>query len=147
MSSSMNKANLIAVTSLAILLKIGFKSSIFRPVWPWNLMDDLKKKKGTSSTLCETLCIISKSSVNSNWSYSPETHIWGQNWWFFCPVWPWNLTDDLEKNRATSSFVHHFKAICAFKLELQSGSNQFGSKSIIFRPVWPWNLTGDLEKQ
>ena len=46
-----------------------------------------------------------------------------------------------------SSFVHHFKAMGVFKLELQSGNSQFGSKSAIFCPVWPWNLTDDLEKQ
>ena len=45
-----------------------------------------------------------------------------------------------------SSFVHYFKAICDFKLELQSGNAQFGSKLAIFCPVWPWNLTDDLEK-
>ena len=43
---------------------------------------------------------------------------------------------------ATSSFVHHFIAICEFKLELQSGNAQFGSKSKIFLAVWPWNSTG-----
>ena len=43
------------------------------------------------------LCIISKPSVNLNWSYSPETLNSGQNRRFFCPVWPWNLTHDLEK--------------------------------------------------
>ena len=69
----------------------------------------------------------------------------------FCPVWLWNLTDYLEKHRAprlcyTLSFVHHFKAICEFKLELQSWNAQFGSKSTLFCPVWPWNLTDDLEK-
>ena len=32
----------------------------------------------------------------------------------------------------TLSFVHHFKVICEFKLELQSGNAQFGSKSSIF---------------
>ena len=32
----------------------------------------------------------------------------------------------------TSSFVHHFKSICEFKLELQSGNAQFGSKLVIF---------------
>ena len=40
-----NKANLrdlMDATRLEILFKIGFKSSIFRPLWPWNLMDDLK---------------------------------------------------------------------------------------------------------
>ena len=47
---------------------------------------------------------------------------------------------------ATSSFVHHFVAICVFKLELQSGNAQSGSNSTIFRAVrvtlkfdvWPW---------
>ena len=33
-----------------------------------------------------------------------------------------------------SSFVHHFIAICEFKLELQSRSIPFGSKSAIFVP-------------
>ena len=47
----------------------------------------------------------------------------------------------------TSSFVHHSVAICVFKLELQSGNAQSGSKSTIFRAVWPWNLTDDLDKQ
>ena len=28
------------------LTQIGFKSSIFQPVWPWNLMDDPKKTIG-----------------------------------------------------------------------------------------------------
>ena len=50
----------------------------------------------------------------------------------FRAVWPWNLTDDLEKKKghlfyATSSFVHHFVAIGEFKLELQSGNAQSGS--------------------
>ena len=47
----------------------------------------------------------------------------------------------------TSSFVRYFKAINEFKLELQSGNAQFGSKSAIVCPVWPWNLTDDVEKQ
>ena len=54
--------------------------------------------------------------MNWNWSYSPETPNSGQNRWFFCPVWPWNLMDDPEKTighifNATSSFVDHFVAI------------------------------------
>ena len=48
---------------------------------------------------------------------------------------------------ATSSFVHHFVAISDFRLELQSGNAQSGSKSTIFLAVWPWNLTDDLQKQ
>ena len=34
----------------------------------------------------------------------------------------------------TSSFVHHFKSMGEFKLELQSGNAQFGSKLAIFFP-------------
>ena len=48
---------------------------------------------------------------------------------------------------ATSSSMHHFVAIGEFKLELQSGNAQFGSKSMTFLAVWPCNLTYDLEKQ
>ena len=69
----------------------------------------------------------------------------------FQPVWPWNLADDLKKTGhifyLTSSFVHHFIAICEFKLELQPGNHQFGSKLSIFRPLWPRSLTDDPEKQ
>ena len=47
-----------------------------------------------------------------------------------------NLMDDLEKTLGhffytKSSFVHRFKAIDEFKLELQSGNTQFGSKLAI----------------
>ena len=52
---------------------------------------------------------------------------------------------------ATSSFVHHFVAICEFKLELQSGNAQFGSKSTIFFSrvtskfdLWSWKTIGHL---
>ena len=37
-------------------------------------------------------------------------------------------------------FVHHFKAIGEFKMELQSGNAKFGSKSEIFCPLWPWKI-------
>ena len=59
--------------------------------------------------------------------------------------WPWKIRGYLFY--ATLSFVHHFKAIGEFKLKLQSGNAQFGSKLVIFCPLWPWNLKNDLEKQ
>ena len=94
-----NLRDLIAATGLVFLLKIGFKSLIFGPMWPGNLMEDLKKK--TIGHLLYTM----------------------------------------------SSFVHHFKAIGEFKLELQSWNAQFGSKLVIICPLWPQNLTDDPEKQ
>ena len=89
-----------------ILLEIGFKSS-------------------NSSILHEALGIISKPSVNSNWSCSPGTPNSGQNWWFFPLVtlkfdgWPWKTIGYIY---TTSSFVHHCITIGEFKLELQSGN-------------------------
>ena len=59
--------------------------------------------------------------------------------------WPWKTIGHLFS--AASSFVHHFIAISEFKLKLQSGNSQFGSKSAIYCPMWPRNLTDDLEKQ
>ena len=59
--------------------------------------------------------------------------------------WPWITIGHLSN--ATSSVVHHIVAIGDFKMEIQSGNAQFGSKSTISRTVWPCNLTYDLEKQ
>ena len=59
--------------------------------------------------------------------------------------WPWKTTGHLFY--VASSFMHHFITIGEFKLKLQSGNAQFGSKSAIFCPVWPSNLMDDLEKQ
>ena len=58
-------------------------------------------------------------------------------------IWPWKMIGHLFN--ATSSFVHHFVAIGEFKLGLQSGNGQFGSKStIFFKPcdlvIWPMTL-------
>ena len=54
----------------------------------------------------------------------------------FYSGWPWNLMDDLKiighLFYTTLSLVQHFKAIGMFKLELQSGNAQFGSKLVIF---------------
>ena len=44
--------------------------------------------------------------------------------------WPWKTIRHLFY--ATLNFVHHFKAIGEFKLKLQSGNAQFGSKWTIF---------------
>ena len=63
--------------------------------------------------------------------------------------WPWKTIGHLFY--ATLSFVHHFKPIGVFRLKLQSGNAQFGSKSTIcFSHVtskffgWPWKTIGHL---
>ena len=55
--------------------------------------------------------------------------------------WPWKTTGHILCT--TSSFLHHLKAICEVRLELQSGNAQFGSKSTIFYPcdLEIWRMT------
>ena len=65
----------------------GQNRRFFCPVWPSNLIGGLAKQQGTSTMLLQAMCIISYPSVNSNWSYSPETPNLGQNRCFFSPVW------------------------------------------------------------
>ena len=77
-----------------------------------------------------------------------KCRIWVKIGDFFCLVWPWNLTMTLKTIGhlfdASSSFVYHFNPIGKFKLELQPGNAQFGSKSTIVSCVtlwfnrWPW---------
>ena len=82
------------------------------------------------------ICIISQLSVNSNWSYSPETPRSGQNRQLFVPrdlkIWQMALKTIGHLLYANSSYVHHFVTICEFKLELQPGYDQIGSISAIF---------------
>ena len=107
--------HLKSISELKLKLQSGnaqFRSKLvnFCPVLPWNLMDDLGKKKNTSSILHQALCINSNPSVNSNWSYSQETLKSGQNRQFFvlCDLEIWWIT--LENNRAT---LLYYIRLCA----------------------------------
>ena len=62
--------------------------------------------------------------------------------------WPWKTIGYLFY--ITSSFVHHFKAMGAFKLALQSGNAQLGTKWAIFVLCdlkfdgWHWKTIGQI---
>ena len=93
-------------------------------------MDDLKKQQGTSSIPRQALCIISKPSVNSNWSYSRETLISCQNWWFFVPcdleIWWMTLKNYRES------------LLCRFKLYASFHSHQWFKTGVtaLKPPIW-----------
>ena len=77
-----------------------------------------------SSILHQALCIISDPSVNSNWSYSPETPNLGQIWWFFFS----RMT--LQYNRAP--------LLCYFKLCAPFHSHWWIQTGVTVqkRPIW-----------
>ena len=110
------------------------------------------EKKRASLLCCFKLC----ATFHSHWWIKTGVTVRKRPFWvkfddFFSrvtlkfDVWPWKTIGHLYY--ATSSSRHHFIAIGEFKLELQSGNAQFGSKSTIFLAVWPCNLTYELEKQ
>ena len=70
------------------LSQILFKSSIFWPVWPWNMMHDLEKQWGHRWIQTEL--------------QSRNAQIRVKICDFF-PVWPLKLMDDFEKQQGTSS--------------------------------------------
>ena len=121
----------------------------FLPVWPWNLIDDPEKNNKARLLYYIKLCV---SFQIDQWIQTGVTvrkrPIWVKFDDFLSPVtlqfdvWPWKKGHLFY---ATSSFVHHFVAISDFKLEIQSGNGQFGSKLTIFFScltlkfdVWPW---------
>ena len=113
--------------------------------WPWKTIGHLSY---ATSSFVHHFIAISEFKLELRVRKRP---IWIKIGHFLAPVtlkfnrWPWKTIGHLSY--ATPSFVHHFIAISEFKLELESGNPQFGSKSAIFWPLWPWNLTDDLEKQ
>ena len=134
------------------LTQIGIKSSIFQPLWPWNMMDD-QKKNNRAPLLCYFKLFAS---FQSHWWIQIEVTVRKPlilvNIDAFLSLvtlkfdgWPSKTIGHLFY--ATSSFMYHFVAIGEFKVELESGNAQSGSNSTLFRAVWPWNLTDHLQKQ
>ena len=131
--------------------QFGSKSAIHCPVWPRKLTDDLENIRAPL-LCCFKLCasfhshrwIQTKVTVRK-----PSIRVKIGNLLSLVTLkfdgWPWKKIRHLFY--VASIFMHHFIAIGEFKLKLQPGNAQFGSKSTIFLAVWPWNLTDDLQKQ
>ena len=133
------------------LTQIGFKSSIFQPcdleIW-------LMTSKNYRAPLLHyiKLCASSQTPRWIRTAVAVRKRSIRVKIGDFLPCvtlklngWPWKTIGILFY--VTLSFMHHFIAIGEFKLKLQSGNAQFGSKSAIYCPVWPSNLMDDLEKQ
>ena len=153
-----NKANLrdlIAATGLVFLLKVWFKSLIFGPMWPGNLMEDLKNNSAPPLYYVKLYAWF-----QSHWwirtGVTVRKHsIWVKIGDFFVPcdlkIWRMTLKTTGHIFSVTSSFMHHFIAIYQFKMELQSENDKFGPKSAIFLSRVtlkfdgrPWKIIGHL---
>ena len=150
-----NLEDLIAATGLVILLKLDSNRRFISPcdleIW-WITSKNFRAPLRHYIKLCAssqtarwipTGVIVRKLSIRVKIGdfWSRET--------LKIDGWPWNTLEHLFY--ATLSSVHHFKAIDEFKLELQSGNAQFGSKlgDLLSRVTlkfdgWPWKTIGHL---
>ena len=131
------------------ILNLGQNRRFFVPcdLQIWRM--DLKNNK--APLLC---CFkLSAPFYSHQWFQSGVTvrkySIWVKIDVFFvlCYLEIWQMT--LKSNRAPVlcyfKLCDHFVGTGEFELELQSGNDQFRSKSKIFWAMWPWNLTDYLE--
>ena len=127
----MKKANLRelkAATGLVILLKLDsncrFSASVILKFDGW-----------PRKTIGHLLYYVKHcaSFQSHRWIQTGVT-VWKSSIRVLCDLEIWRMTLKTIGHLfyTMSSFVHHFKAICWFKLELQSGNAHFGSKSAIF---------------
>ena len=115
-------------------------------MWPWNLLNDLKKHNRAPLLYYIKLC----ASFHNHQRIQTGVTVWK------CSILVkignilsrvtlkfdgWHKKKIGHLFYIMPSLVHHFRVMGEFKLELQSGKAQFGSKSVIFCPVLLWNLT------
>ena len=126
-------------------LKMKMKLSELVSSFRCNKFEDYICKNGTLNTNKANLRdLIAATSLVILLKFDPNHRFFS-----LCDLEIWWMTAKIIGHLfyTTLSFVHHFKSICEFKLKLQSGNGQFGSKLVIFCPVWPWNLMNDLGNQ
>ena len=114
------------------------KLTIFCPVWPCHLTDNLEQGKSEGFESCDRP-IVRKRPIwvkIGDVLYRVTLKFDG---------WPWKTIGHLYY--ATSSDMHHFVAIGQFKLSYSPETPNLGQNRRFFLAVWPCNLTYDLEKQ
>ena len=72
----------------------GSKLVIFCFVWPWNLMNDLKKTIGHLFFTTFSFVHHFKAMGEFKLEFQSGNAQFGSKSAIFCPMWPWNLTDD-----------------------------------------------------
>ena len=130
------------------LTQIGFKSLIFQPVWPWNLMDD-QKQNNRAPLLCYLKLFAS---FRSHWWIQTGVTVRKCLIWVKIDDFLGSVTLKFDGRpskttgylfSATPSFVQHFVAIGEFKFELVQKRliwvkiNDFFSRVTLKFDEWP----------
>ena len=123
---------------------VGQNQRFFLAVWPCNLTYDLEKQQGTSSVITSSvvhhfvaISVLKLELESGNAQFESNLTI-------FRAVWPWNLTDDLEKQKGTSS-----KLLQA--LSYNPETRNLGQIRRFLEPcdlaIWPMTLKNNRQHQ
>ena len=116
---------------------LGQIGDLLCPVWPWIFMDDLEKYYGTPSMLLQAcVSFYGHRSIHTGVTVRRKHSIWGKIGDCFCPVWPWNLMDDLHKNMAPLP--------CCSKLFVSFHSHRWIHTGVTVRKHSIWVKISDL---
>ena len=138
----------VIVRKYSIRVKIGdFLSHVTLKFdgWPWKIIGHLFYTTLSFAQHFKAIGLFKLELQCGNAQFGSKLVIFWSRVTLKIDIWPWKKLGHLFYNK--SSFVHHFMANGEFKLELQSGNVQFGSKSMIVLAVWPWHLMDNLEEQ
>ena len=120
----------------------------------WQKLCHFQRWFGNKANLRD-LIIISKSSVNSNWSYGPEMFNSGQNWGFFvlCDLEIWQMTLKINRTpllyyvKLCASFQSHQwikTGVTVRKCSIRVKIDDFLSRVSLKFDWWPWKTIGHL---
>ena len=150
-----NLRDLIAATGLVIsnwiqIVDFSARVTLKFDGWPWKTIGHLFYTTSSFAHHFTSIGVVKLELQSGNDQFGSKFVIFLSCMTLKFDEWPWKTIGHLFYT--TLSFVHNFKAIGEFKLELQSGNAQFVSKSAIFRPVrvilnfdrWPWKSIGHL---
>ena len=136
--------------------QFGSKSAIFLSCvtlkfdgWPWKTIGHLFYSTSSFMHHFGAIAEFKLELQSGNAQFGSNSTIFSARVTLKFDVWPRKIIRHLFYT--TSSFVYNFKSIGEFKLKLQSGNAQFGSKSAIFLSCvtlkfdgWPWKTIGHL---
>ena len=121
----------MAISEIKLSENTKFRSKL--PLWPWNFTDNLAKQWGTTTSSSGHHFIAINETKLQLQSRNAQ---FGSKSIMFCPMWPWNLTDDLEKNRAP--LLWYFKLCSSFR------SHQWIQTGVTVRKCSIWIKIGDI---
>ena len=131
--SHLSIQNGVTIRKCQLWVKIGdFLSRVTLKFdgWPWKTIGHLFDATSSFVHIFIAISQFKMELQSGNAKFGSKSAIFLSRVTLKFDGWLWKTIGHLFY--ATPSFVHHFIAICQFKMELQSGNSQFGWKSAIF---------------